>query len=147
VRPYVPEGGALAVLRRLLIVIAAIPTAVVVLLLITANYSDQAGVHYISRPPIAVVSWGPSQRYIVQHGLNVVGDNGRRVAGNFLEFPMPGDARVSIRFVSVRWYRQAFAGWASNHRWAAQFLGLSPSGQACESEPGCRQRPAPAGSS
>jgi hypothetical protein len=126
----VPEGGALHILRRLLFVIAAIPTAIVVLFLITADYSAQASIHYISRPPIAVVSWGPSERYIVRHGVNVVGDNGTRVAGNFVEFPISGDARVSIRFVSVRWYRQAFAGWASNHRRAAQWLGLSPSDQA-----------------
>jgi hypothetical protein len=129
-------------LSRLLLVIAAIPVAVVVLFLISAKYSVQASVHYISRPPVAVVSWGPSERYIVRHGVNVVGDDGTRVAGNFLEFPISGDARVSIRFVSVRWYRQAFAGWASNHRRAAQWLGLSPSGQACESDPGCRQPPA-----
>lgn len=144
---YVAEGGVWQTLRRLLLVIAAIPTALVVLFLISADYGAQASVHYISRPPVAVVSWGPSERYIVPHGVNVVEDNGTRVPGNFVEFPISGDARVSIRFASVRWYRQTFAGWASNHRGAARWLGLSATGQGCEGSPGCQERPASGGSS
>ncbi len=132
-------------LKRLLAVVAIIPTAVIVLFLIAADYGVQGGIHYISRPPVASVSWGPAERYVVPHGVNVVGDNGTRMAGNFVEFPISGDTRVSIRLLSVRWYRQAFAGWASNHRWAARWLGLSPTGQGCAAGTNCPEPPAQGG--
>lgn len=134
-------------LKRLLVVIVGIPAAVVLVFLITADYGVQGNVHYINRPPFASVSWGPAERYIVKHGVNVVGDNARHEPGNFVEFPLSGDTRVSIRLLSGRWYRVAFAGWASGHRGAARWLGLSPAGQGCEASPGCQERPASGGSS
>ena len=86
-------------LKRLLVVIVAIPAAVVLLFLITANYGVQGSVHYISRPPIAVVSWGPPDQSLARQGPNVIGDNGTRVAGNLIEFPISSDTRVSIRLL------------------------------------------------
>lgn len=86
-------------LKRLLVVIAAIPTAVVLLFLISANYGVQGSVHYISRPPIALVSWGPAGQDIVPNGANAAGDNGARTAGNVVDFPVSSDTRVSIRLL------------------------------------------------
>lgn len=88
-------------LKRFLVVIVAIPAAVVLLFLITANYGVQGSVHYISRPPIAVVSWGPPDQYLAPQGV-VVGDKGTRMAGNFVEFPISSDTRVSIRLLFQR---------------------------------------------
>ena len=89
-------------LKRLLVAIVAVPTAIVLLFLISANYGVQGSVHYISRPPIAVVSWGPPEQFRVAQGGNAVGDNGTRTAANAVEFPISGDTRVSIRLLFER---------------------------------------------
>jgi hypothetical protein len=87
--------------RRVLLIIGAIPLALLVLFFVTANYGVQAGEHYIRRPPIASISWGRPERYIVQQGVNVVWDDGTRMAGNFVEFPMFRGTRVSVRLFSL----------------------------------------------
>ena len=122
--------------RRVLLIIAAIPVALLLLFFVTANYGVQAGEHYIRRPPIASISWGPAERYIVQQGVNVVWDDGTRMAGNFFEFPIFRGTRVSVRLLSLRWSREAFSGWASEHRRIARWLGWNPPGQRCP-RPGC----------
>lgn len=88
-------------LKRLLVVIVAIPAAIVLLFLISANYGVQGSAHYISRPPIALVSWGPPGQEIVPNGPNAAGDNGTRTAGNVVDFPVSSDTRVSIRLLFV----------------------------------------------
>ena len=75
-------------LKRLLVVIVAVPGAIVLLFLISANYGVQGSVHYISRPPVAVVSWGPPEQF--------------RTAANAVEFPISSDTRVSIRLLFER---------------------------------------------
>jgi len=76
--------------RRFLLIIAAIPVVLVVLFFATANYSnDGRRVRYINRAPIASVSWGPSEFYIVRDGINIVWEatSARRATSS--NFPLP----------------------------------------------------------
>src|SRR5262249_32288617 len=111
--------------RLRLFVVLAIPIGLLALLLATAKYgSDGLGVHYVSRPPFASVSWGPAHRYMVQSGINVVWDHGAGAAGNVVEFPIAPETRISARLFSVRWLRQEFRGWVSGHKTIARWMGL-----------------------
>ena len=88
----------------------------------TARYGgDGAGVHFISRPPLLTISWGPRQRFIVLDGLNFVPDRAPRAqAGNFAEFTLPfSDSRVSLRMFSWSWADYEYEGWKSDHRHVA----------------------------
>jgi hypothetical protein len=104
--------------KQFWIVATAIPVAVVALFLTTAHYGDDHhGIHYITHPPIASISWGPNDRYIVRHGINITGDLAPRAqAGNFIEFPIFPPTRVSLRLFSFSWLREEFAAWKSNHQ-------------------------------
>lgn len=80
----------------------------------TAHYgNDGAGVHFISRPPLLTVSWGPRQRFIIQDGFNVVHDRAPHArAGHFLEFGLPfSDTRLSLRIFSWGWANEEYQGW------------------------------------
>ncbi len=84
----------------------------------TARYGDDgAGIHFISRPPVLTISWGPRQRFIVQHGFNFVPDRAPRAqAGNFVEFSLPfSDSRMSLRIFSWSWADYEYQGWRSDH--------------------------------
>lgn len=117
--------------RRVVLIAAVVCAALLMLFFVTADYRVQAGVHYILRPPIASISWGPAERYIEQQGINVVWDDGTRWAGNFVEFPISGTTRVSVRLFSVRWSREAVGGWVSEHPRIARWLGCNPSARRC----------------
>jgi hypothetical protein len=104
--------------KKVTLIAAAIPAALLVLFFATARYGDDHfGIHYIDRPPIANLEWGPESRFIVQEGLNVVADPGRGhgAPGNVIEFPLSGHTRVSVRLLSAHWVRDEFAAWESNH--------------------------------
>jgi hypothetical protein len=85
----------------------------------TARYGSYGpaaqGVHWIARPPVASIMWGPKHRFMVQSGLNVALDHGLGAPGHFIEFPIWPDERVSIHLFSVNWFRQELAAWKSNH--------------------------------
>ena len=118
--------------KRGILLAAVIPIGLVGLFLITADYGDDAqGVHHISRPAVASVTWGPAERYIVREGVNIARDRGGGMAGNFVEFPVSPHTRVSMRLFSVRWYREELAGWVSDHPRIARWLGWNP----CPEEP------------
>lgn len=123
--------------KRIRLVVAAIAALPVVLFFATARYGSYTilGVRYISRPPFASVSWGPARAYMVTEGVNALRDNGVGRPGNILEFPLGASQRVSLRVFSVRWLRQEFNGWASNHRKIARWLGYRND---CDKCPGAR---------
>jgi hypothetical protein len=77
---------------------------------------DGYGIHEVSRAPFVTVSWGPLRRYIVQSGVNVVRDRPNAQPGNFIEFPVTPETRISLRLFSGHWFRQEFRSWLSNHR-------------------------------
>ena len=114
--------------RKLVLIGAAIPAGLLVLLLATARYGDDRhGVRYISRPPIALIEWGPNRRFIVQEGVNIVPDPGSAGApGNVIEFSISPRTRVSIRLLSRHWVRQELRAWASDHPRVAGWLGVNP---------------------
>jgi hypothetical protein len=87
--------------------VAFAPVALILLFLITADYGVSHGsdVRYVSRSPVATISWGPAHSYIIQKGINIVGDSGVGLPGNFVEFPISVDTRVSMRLFSFRWLR------------------------------------------
>jgi hypothetical protein len=102
--------------RRLLLVLI-IPIALLALFLGTAKYGDDGhGIHYVSHAPFVTVSWGPFRRYIVQSGVNVVWDRPNAQSGNFIEFPIAPETRVSLRLFSGHWIREELHGWLSNHK-------------------------------
>jgi hypothetical protein len=120
---------------RLLLVL--IPITLLALFLGTAKYGDDGyGIHYVSRAPFVTVSWGPFRRYIVQSGVNVVWDRPNAQSGNFIEFPIAPETRVSLRLFSGHWFREELHGWLSNHEaiklWVlshetiARWLGVAP---------------------
>jgi hypothetical protein len=100
------------------IIVALIPVVLILLFLITANFrvDHDLDVRYISRPPVAIISWGPAESYIVREGGNTWWDRGLGQAGNFFEFPISVHTRVSMRLFSFRWFREEFRVWKSNHR-------------------------------
>lgn len=102
--------------------IAALP---VMWFFATAHYGSYSvlGVRYVARPPIATISWGPARAYIVTEGVNAIRDQGVGAPGNVLEFPVGRSNRVALRLFSIRWFRQEFKGWASDHRKIAGWLG------------------------
>jgi hypothetical protein len=104
--------------KRFWIVAAAIPLVLLALLFTSATYGDDRhGIHYISRPPVASISWGPKTRYIIQDGINVIRDRAPRAqAGNFIEFPISSQTRLSIRLFSISWLREELTAWKSNHQ-------------------------------
>jgi hypothetical protein len=104
--------------RKLALISAAVVVTLLVLFFATARYGDDHyGIHYIKRPPIADIEWGPSRRFIVPEALNVVGDPGRGhgAPGNVIEFPISPHTRVSVRLVSAHWIHDEFVAWESNH--------------------------------
>ena len=121
--------------RKKLLISAAIPAALLVLFFATAKYGDDHyGVHYINRPPIANIEWGPSWRFIVQQGVNVVLDPGKQgAAGNVIEFSISQHTRVSMRLLSVHWIHEEFRAWESCHPRIAEWI--SP----CPPRPDCRR--------
>lgn len=106
--------------KRVWLILAAIPVLGLALFFATASYGVEPyhGIRYISRSPVATITWGPANSYIVQHGINRVADQGMGMAGNFLEFPVSSDTRVSMRLFSLRWLKEEFRAWRSNHEWA-----------------------------
>jgi hypothetical protein len=108
--------------KRVWVISLAIPAALLVLFFATATYgADRAGIHYISRSPILAIEWGPRQRFIVQDGLNIVSDRApHATSGNFIEFSISADTRVSLRLFSVSWFREALRECECNHRKPAQ---------------------------
>ncbi|HWS64646.1 MAG TPA: hypothetical protein VN325_17955 [Steroidobacteraceae bacterium] len=75
----------------------------VVLFFATANYSnDGRRVRYINRAPIASVSWGPSEFYIVRDGINIVWDSDLGAPGNVVEFSITAHTRISMRLLTGR---------------------------------------------
>jgi hypothetical protein len=117
--------------------VAGIATLPLIWFFATAHYGSfpVLGVRYIACPPFASVSWGPPRAYIESEGVNAVRDNGARQAGNFLEFAISADHRVSLRLFSGRWFRQEFNGWVSNHRKIAGWLGYRSDGDNCHRYP------------
>jgi hypothetical protein len=83
--------------RRMGVLLALIiPIALLALFLDTAKYGDDGyGIHYVSRALFVTVSWGPFRRCIVQSGVNVVRDRPCGQPGNFIEFPITPETRVS----------------------------------------------------
>jgi hypothetical protein len=107
--------------KRLLI---AVPAVLLALFFLSARYgSDGQGVYVMARPPFLDASVGPAWRYIVRSGVNVVGDSGVGMAGNVLEFPVTPGSRISLRVFSVRWLRQEFRAFRSDHPRLAPWLG------------------------
>lgn len=106
--------------KRLWLIIAAIPVLGLTLFFATARYGLEPyhGIRYISRSPVATITWGPASSYIVQRGINRVSDQGMGMAGNFLEFPVSSHTRVSMRLFSLRWLKEDFQAWRSDHEWA-----------------------------
>lgn len=106
--------------KRIWLIVAAIPLSALVLFFATAHYGVERvhNIRYISRPPIATLSWGPSERFMVQEGVNLVWDQGLGAAGNMVEFSVSTQTRVSMRLFSFRWLEEEFTGWRSNHAWA-----------------------------
>jgi hypothetical protein len=100
--------------------IATIPALGLALFFATARYGVESyhGIRYISRSPVASITWGPANSYIVQHGINRVSDQGLGMAGNFIEFPVSPHTRVSMRLFSFRWLAEEFYAWRSDHEWA-----------------------------
>lgn len=104
--------------KKFLLTGAAIPVALMVWFFAGAKYGDDHyGVHYVRRPPVASIEWGPRWRFIVQDGWNWVADPGRGVGapGNVVEFPISRHTRVSVRLMSMHWIQDEFRGWESNH--------------------------------
>jgi hypothetical protein len=106
--------------KRTWLTIAAIPVLGLALFFATARYGVDPyhDIRYISRSPVATVTWGPASSYIVQHGVNRVADQGLGMAGNVIEFPVSSHTRVSMRLFSFRWLAEEFRAWRSNHEWA-----------------------------
>ena len=130
----IPSSLAYLIKRRKLVLVAAsIPVALLVLFFATARYGDDAqGVHYISRPPIATVTWGPSWRFMVHEGVNVVADaGGAGMPGNLIEFPISRHTRVSMRLLSVHWIHDEFARWESDHPRIQAWINACPPGPDC----------------
>jgi hypothetical protein len=119
--------------KKLALVAAALAVALLVLFFATAEYGDDHyGVHYINRPPIANVAWGPNQRFMVQQGINFVPDPGKSgAAGNVIEFSVSPHTRVSARLLSFHWIHQEFRAWESYHPKIAQWI------NPCPPTPGC----------
>ena len=114
------EDGHVSKRKRIWLTIAAIPALGLALFFATASYGVERyhGIRYISRSPVATITWGPANSYIVQHGVNRVADQGLGMAGDFIEFPVSSHARVSIRLFSLRWLTEEFRTWRSDHEWA-----------------------------
>jgi hypothetical protein len=122
--------------RKFLLIVAASLAGSLVWFFATAKYGDDHfGVHYIARPPIATIEWGPKWRFIVQDGWNVVSDPGRGVGapGNVIEFPISRQTRVSVRLMSGHWIHDEFIGWESNHPKIRDWI------DPCPPKPGCRR--------
>ncbi|HUN76199.1 MAG TPA: hypothetical protein VMU40_16905 [Steroidobacteraceae bacterium] len=120
---------------RLAVISTAVPALLVVAFFATARYGDDHhGIHYMNRPPIANVAWGPNRRFIVQQGINVVPDPGKHgAAGNVIEFPISRHTRVSMRLLSIHWIHEEFGAWESDHRRIAQWI------NPCPPRPDCRR--------
>ena len=103
--------------KRLWLVVAASLGVLIAVFFASAQYGIERyhGIYYVSRPPVAVVTWGPAGAYIVQHGVNLVGDLGIGQAGNVIEFPVSRHTRVSMRLFSFRWFAEELQGWKSDH--------------------------------
>jgi hypothetical protein len=105
--------------KRIGLIVAAIPALGLVLFCSTAHYGTGPNhLHFISRSPVASVSWGPANAYIVTRGVNIVPDKGIGMAGNMIEFPLSPQTRLSMRLFSFRWLEEDFEGWRSDHPWA-----------------------------
>lgn len=106
--------------KRIWLTIAAIPVLGLALFFATARYGVEPyhGIRYISRSPVATITWGSADSYIVQHGVNLVSDRGMGRTGNVIEFPVSSHTRVSMRLFSFRWLAEEFRAWRSNHEWA-----------------------------
>lgn len=106
--------------KRIGLVIAAIPVLGLALFFVTARYGVEPyhGIRYISRSPVATITWGSADSYIIQQGVNLVADQGMGRPGNVIEFPVSSHTRVSMRLFSFRWLAEEFRGWRSNHEWA-----------------------------
>lgn len=115
----------MSIRKRFLLALAAVTVALPTLFLATAEYRyiPQYHLHYIGRPPFAAITWAPAQRFIVQSGINIVKDPPMGRPGNVIEFPIAPHTRVSLRFFSVRWFRQETRAWESDHPRIARWLG------------------------
>lgn len=104
--------------RLLLLCVALVLIIPAIGFFATARYGDDGGgIHFISRPPLLTVSWGPRQRFIVQNGINFVPDRAPRAqAGNVVEFGVPfSGSRISVRLFSWSWANDEYRAWRSNH--------------------------------
>jgi hypothetical protein len=122
--------------RKLALISAAVLAAPLALFFATARYGDDHfGIHYIRRPPIASIEWGPNRRFIVPEGVNIAPDPGKGVGapGNVVEFPISRHARVSVRLLSAHWVHDEFIGWESNHPRIRDWI------DPCPPQPGCRR--------
>lgn len=117
-RPW--EDAQVSKTKQIWLTIATIPVLGLALFFATAHYGVEPyhGTRYISRSPVATITWGPANSYIVQQGINRVPDQGVGMAGNFIEFPVSPHTRVSMRLFSLRWLAEEFSAWRSNHEWA-----------------------------
>jgi hypothetical protein len=121
--------------KKLTLVGAIVLVTLLALFFATAQYGDDhQGVRFINRPPFANIEWGPSWRFIVQEGVNVVPDPGRLgMPGNVMEFSISRHTRVSVRLVSFHWINQEFRAWQSTHPRIAEWI------NPCPPRPDCRR--------
>ena len=113
-------------MRTWLLVVAVVPAVLLLLFFATATYRSYDGLHFISRPPIANIIWGPKRHFIVWYGLNIVPDHQDSMPGNVIEFPISSRSKVSIRLFSMRWLFQDCLAFDSNHRATLRRIGVRP---------------------
>src|SRR5262249_20371481 len=92
------------------IVLAACPVALLSLLFfVTSHHPHGSAVSRFVQLPVLSIDVGPSDKWIVQSGVNIVTDQGKGMAGNVVEFPIGPGFRAGIRFFSTRWWQEKHA--------------------------------------
>jgi hypothetical protein len=94
--------------KQLLRTILCVSGALVLLVFVTADYhKNGAGIYRMSHAPFFIIDVGPTQTWMVPHGINYVPDHGVGQAGNVIEFPLCPGYRLGVRYFSGRWWREA----------------------------------------
>src|ERR1043166_9372763 len=93
--------------KKVVIVLAVCVSLVGVILLIGEH--DASGRFRVGFAPFLRVDIAPTSTWMVQSGVNIVGDRGVGAAGNFMECPIFPGYRPGIRYFSKRWWQEEHA--------------------------------------
>jgi hypothetical protein len=99
----------MSLIRLVVAVFVALIFAILVLLATGSRRTEGPGVTALVHAPWAELEWGPDNGWTVDRGVAFFWDRPIGPPGTYLEFPITGGRRASLRLWSPRWHRE-YAG-------------------------------------